>query len=844
MAGQRARSLSRAVFLKHSGDLLCMQGMPSLDSFARDLHHAARRLARERAFTVTSVLTLALCLAANVVIFTVVHSVLLRPLPFARPDELVVIYNRYPKANVPRAGAAVANYYDRKGKLPALVDLALTQGDSGIVGEAGSPQRVRLQRATPSFWPLLGVQPALGRFWSEEENEYGRNDVVVLTDNYWRARFGGNPDVIGQTMRLNELPTTIIGVLPAGFRYLSSDAQLWIPLPSSPDQRLPNARHNNNQEMIGRLRPGATEMEAQAQMDALNAQLTGTDPFAAMVADAGFGTTVENLHAEHVSRIRTPLVLLQVGALFLLLIGAVNLVNLLLIRASARTKELAVRRVLGASGARVVLQVVSETLLLALAGGLLGLGLGAVGLRALGWFGADTLPLGAAISMDWSTAGILLAGSALVGLLLAVPVIWFNVHGHLAPLLNSESRSGTTTRATHRLRHALIVVQVGITFMLLAGAGLLGLSFRRVLATDPGFQPDNLIAGVVALPWTNYREDGQRLAFAERLLTELRALPGVKAASVSTGVPFGRSFNRSALFVEGHTPAPGDSLHAHSTYGVTGDFFQTVGIPLLEGRFLTDADNRSDTFACVVDEDVARLYWPGSSALGRRVFNGPPEIPGVAAATVVGVVGRVKERDLGDPDRPGAVYFSNRVDRSPLTMFVAVRTVQPAETAAPAMREAVLRIDPGLPLDDLHTMQERMRESLSDRRSPMLLAAIFAVVALVLAGIGIYGVLAYAVAQRRREIGVRMALGAQPRQILRQFLVLGGWLLGLGSALGVVAACLVGWSMRSLLFGVAFADPLALGLTAVLITAVGLTACLLPSRRAARVHPMEALRSD
>lgn len=819
--------------------------MPSLNLLVRDFWQAFRALLREKGFTATVLLTLVLCLGANVVIFTVVHSVLLRPLPFPHPDQLVVTVNSYPKAGVERAASSIPNYYERKdNSIPAFAGVAAIRGGSAIVGEAGSPDRVSMWQVTPSFFRVLGVQPALGRFFTEEENEYGKSDVVVLTDGLWRQRFNADPAVIGRPMRINNIPTTIVGVLPPGFRYLSSDARLWMPLPSSKEDRAPQARHNNSLEVIARLKPGATLAEAQAQVDALNARLLKDDPLAKIVADAGFHTQVFGLHAEHVAQIRPVLLLLQAGVLFLLLIGAVNLANLLLIRASAHTRELAIRQALGASRGQVAAQVLAETMVIALLGGLLGLGFGSAGLRTLTLLGTDRLPLGSAIHFDLTVALAALAGAAVVGLLLALPLVWFNLHGNLAPVLNTESRGGTTTRATHRLRHALIVAQIALAFVLLAGAGLLGLSFKRVLAVRPGFQPENLLTGAISLPWVNYKENPARFAFDERLLAEMRALPGVKAAALGTALPFSGNNNDSAIVVEGYTVAPGDSIQAHNIYNVFGDYFVALGIPLREGRFLTAADSRAKERVCVIDEDFARRYWSGRSALGRRLYDGPVDLPNVHLFTVVGVVGSVKQSELTERRAVGAVYFPYVTDGPPFGQAVIVRTVQPPETAGSAMRQAVLRIDPALPLDDLKPMATRIEDSLIARRSPMLLVCIFAGVALVLAAIGIYGVLAYAVAQRQREIGVRMALGALPGQILRQFLLLGAALLTIGTVLGLIGAWFVGRAMSGLLFGIAPTNPVVLGGTAVVLGSIVLLASLLPSRRAARVDPVVALRAE
>ncbi|MDD2763618.1 MAG: ABC transporter permease [Opitutaceae bacterium] len=818
--------------------------MPSISLLVRDLRQAVRALWREKGFTATVLLTLALCLGANVAIFTVVYSVLLRPLPFPHPEELVVTFNGYPKAGVERAGSSISNYYERKDAIPAFAEIAAIRNGSAIIGEAGAADRVSLGHATSSFFHLLGVQPALGRFFTEEENE-AAIFRVVLTDELWRQRFNADPGVIGRTMLVNNIPIAIVGVLPPGFRYLSSDARFWLPLPSSKEERSLKQRHANNAEVIARLKPGATLAEAQAQIDALNARLLKDDPLAKLIEDTGFHTTVARLRAEHVASIRPALLLLQAGVLFLLLIGAVNLVNLLLIRASAHSRELAIRQTLGASHGQVAAQILTETMVVALLGGGLGLGVGAAALRMLALLGTDRLPLGTVITFDWTIALTALGGAAAVGLLLALPLIWFNLHGTLAPVLNTESRGGTTTRTTHRLRHSLIVAQIALAFVLLAGAGLLGMSFQRVLAVHPGFQPDHTLTGRVSMPLVNYKDDAARFAFADRLLVELRALPGVKAAALGASLPFSGYDGNSAVIVEGYTVAPGDSIRTHNLCSVFGDYFAALGIPLREGRLLTAADSRSKDRACLVDEDFARHYWPAGGAAGHRLYNGPPDYPGVHLYTVVGVVGSVKRNDLADRRSKGAVYFPYQsTEGMSFDQWVILRTGQQPEAVGPALRQAVLKIDPGLPVDELKSMVTRIDDSLVARRSPMLLAGVFGGVALGLAAIGIYGVLAYAVAQRRREIGVRMALGALPEQILRQFLRLGATLLAIGTVLGLVGAWLVGRAMSGLLFDIAPANPLVLAGTAVLLGTVVLLACLLPARRAARIDPIVALRAE
>ena len=807
-----------------------------------DLKQACRKLVKAPGFTAVAVLTLALCLGANLVIFAVVDSVLLRPLPFREPDRLVTTINAYPKAGVPRSGSSLPNYYDRREAITAFEKTAAIRGGTAIVGEAGSPERVPIERVSPEFFATLGIAPARGRFFTEEETEYARSGVVILTDPYWRARFHADPNVVGRGMRVDGLKATIVGVLPREFHYLSSRARLFFPLASGADERDIQHRHSNNLQIVARLKPGATLTEAQGQIDALNAKQVAEDPYSTLVKGAGYRTGVFPLHADHVQQIRPTLLLLQGGVAVLFLIGAVNLVNLLLLRASGRAKEFAVRRALGARRRHVARDLLIETMVLALAGGMLGIAAGAVGIRSLAWLGTDRLPLGADVAFNGRLALMALAASVLAGITLALPVLWFNLRGRLALVLQTESRGGTVSRSAQRLRHAFIVGQVALAFVLLVGAGLLGLSLQRVLAVSPGFLPDHVLTGQLVLPWNHYREPASRLAFLERLLDELRAQPGVTYAGINTAMPMGGNADNNATVVEGYVPQPGESIQAHYTSGSVGDYWKAMGIPLREGRLLEAADNHRDQRVCVVDEDFARRYWPNGGVLGRRIANNPV-FTEEEAHTIVGVVGRVKHQELGDSTALGAVYYPYRY-YAPAGVFLVIRTAMAPEAFALTLQRTVLRLDPELPVDDLRPMQWRIDESLIPRRSPTLLAGIFAAAALLLASIGTYGVLAYAVAQQRREIGVRMALGAQRAQIRGQFLGVGARLLAAGLGLGAFGAWGAGRTMKSVLFGVGVVHAGVLAATAGVMLIVVLAACWLPARRAARVDPMEALRNE
>jgi predicted permease len=833
-----------------------------------NLRFALRQLRKAPVFTVTALVTVAICLGANLAIFAVINSILLRPLPFPQSDRLVTIFNTYPKAGVENDGSSITNYYERRGNIAAFSSLSLYREGAEVLGNPGSTEQVEVMRISPEFFATLGVNLAMGRTFTEAEAAVAENNgVVILTDAYWRQRLAADPNILGRDIRVNGIQRKIVGVLPPDFRFLSSEARLFQPIRTRPEQRASSQRHSGGggTHMIARLKPGATIAEAQSQIDAHNAAVEKDNPEAKMMAEAGFRSPVISLHADHVRSIRPTLWLMQAGVFFLLLIGAVNLVNLLLIRASGRAKEMAIRQSMGASRRHVVTQVMVETILLTFCGGLLGVIVGSWGLRLLEVLGASRLPLGAHISFDGSLAAIGLLGAVVLGVLIAVPIAWFNLSSHLANALQSESRTGTINRATQRLRHGFIVAQIALAFVLLAGAALLGLSLKKVMAVSPGFRADQILTGECTISWQLAQDS---VGIVDRLLESIRQQPGIAAAGTITNIPLSGDNGKTAITPKGYVAPPGQSLHGHYSYGVNGDYFSALGIPLREGRFLTPADSHRHYDAngvwkvtkpqrvCVVDEDFARRYWPKGDAVGQQLFH-----PGVTGKdqpwsghkkseveegnlfTIVGVVGTVKQAELTEAQGQGAVYLPYGY-REGASVFVVVRTSQRPEAFAETLRKLVRAAHPDLAFDNIRSMDTRIAESLIARRSPALLAGIFAGVALLLAAIGTYGVLSYSVAQRTREIGIRMALGAQRGQIGTQFLSLGLRLLAAGTIFGLIGAWLAGRAMRSVLFGVPTLPVATLLATALVMSAVSLIACLIPARRATKVDPMIALRSE
>lgn len=819
-----------------------------MERLLQDLRFAFRLLVRDRAFSLTILATLTVCIGANAAIFAVVNSVLLRPLPFPEADRLVLLYNSYPGAGVVRASSGVPDYYDKLRETDAFEELALFQQRGVTVGGEGSAERLTSMGARPSLFRMLRAQPTLGRVFTEAEGEPGSENVAILSDALWRRLFGGEQSAVGRDIRLNGIPHRIVGVMPPDFHWMSSEVELWTPLAFTAEQKSDDARHNNSWTMVGRLKPGASVQLAQQQVDALNAR--NLDRFPALkeiLVNAGFHTVVTPLQDDMVSQVRTTLLLLWGGVLFVLAIGAVNITNLVLVRSTARMKELATRHALGAGLSRLARQLLTETLLLTLVGGVLGALLGYWGLSLLAQSGLESLPRSAEISMDATTVLFTAALALAVGLLVGVVPIMSMRRLNLSQAFREEGRSGTSSRGARVTRRVLVASQVAFAFMLLVGAGLLLASFQKVLRVEPGFTTSNLLTARVSPPSTRYPEQEQVRSFASRLLAEVRALPGVRNAGLTSNIPFGGDFSDSVILAEGYQMAPGESLVSPFRVTASPGYLETLGVTLKSGRLFTDSDTATSQPVVIVDEQLARKFWPGKDPIGRRMFqpenanNLTQPAPNQRWLTVVGVVGATKMAGLVTSDtRAGTYYFP--IEQSGVrTLTLVARTADDPLTITGSIRKVLAAIDPELPLYSVRTMSDRIDESLVDRRLPMLLAVTFGCVALFLAATGLYGVLAYQVTQRKKEIGIRMALGSEPRGIFGLVLREGLVLLGVGFAIGTAGAIAIGRAMESQLYGVGAMDPLVLGAVAGVLGIVAMVACAVPARRASRIDPMMAL---
>jgi predicted permease len=819
-----------------------------MERLLQDVRFGLRLLWRDRGFTVTSLLTLALCIGANAAIFAVVNSILLRPLPVPEPDRLVLLHNSYPRAGVERASNGVPDYYDRLRETDVFEEQALYNTQGVTIGVQGNPQRITSMTARPSLLRMLRAVPIRGRIFSEDEGEPGRDAKVVLTFGLWRELYGGSDAAIGQQLRINGVPHEIVGVLPEGFHFASAEVRLWQPLSFSPEERSDDARHSNNWSMVARLKPGASVAQAQQQIDALNARNLERFPeMREILVNAGFHTVVKPLQEDLIEGIRTTLYLLWGGVLFVLLIGTVNLTNLVMVRSTARMKELATRHALGAGLGRLSRQLLTETTLLTVCGGAIGLLLGYAAVRSLTGLGIERIPRGSEVRLDITAVLFTMALAALVGILSGlVPILNLRARS-LSDAFREESRSGTSGRGTRIVRRTLVTAQLAFAFMLLVGAGLLLASFERVLAVEPGFEPSGVLTARIAPPAARYKDDPSLRTFAARLLERVRAIPGVRHAGITSNIPFGGDYSDSVILAEGYQMAPGESLISPYRIVATPGYFEAMDIKVKTGRAFTDSDTDSAPSVVIVDERLARRFWGNTNPVGRRMYrpSGPEDLtkpgPNVRWSTVVGVVSEVKISGLvATDDRVGAYYFPFAQDvRRGLTLVVKAQGDAAALT--PLLRRELASLDPELPLYSVRTMQERMDESLVDRRTPMLLAVVFAGVALFLAGVGIYGVLAYQVSQRQREIGIRMALGSTTRQIFTLVINEGLALLAGGFAIGIAGAFAIRRTMQSQLYGVGAMEPWVLVSVGIVLGAVAFVASTVPARRAARINPMKAI---
>jgi predicted permease len=807
----------------------------------QDIRFGLKLLWKQKAFSLAALMTLALCIGANTAVFTILHAVVLNGLPFSDSDRLVTMYNLYPGVGVTDRGSnGVPDYLDRRKLTDVFEEVALIGSRGYDVGQEGATRRIDGEYVTPSYFRVLKTQPLLGRTFTEDEAAQGKDRVAVLTEALWDEMFARDPNVIGRDIRLSGVPYSIVGVMPNAYQALNPERKLWVPFAFTPEQTSDDARHSNSWGMIATLKRGVTVAQARQRVDALNkANLTLFPKYKDLLESARFQTKVIGMKDEMVRDIKDTLYLLQAAVLGVLLIGCVNLANLTLVRTSARIKELAVRFSLGAGRWRLSRQLLTESVAISVLGGLLGVGVAIGGVRLLSWLGAEDLPRGGDIRIDNGVLLFTIVTTLLTGLVFGSVPLLSLFKRDLNEVFRGNERMGTAGRHALSLRASLVVIQVSLAFTLLIGSGLLTRSFMRLMTVDPGFRAENVVTAQFSLPSNRYKEGAQRRNAVDALLEKARAIPGAKHVGVTTYLPFSGSNNASGLLIEGHTLAPGELPPVPGWNTINSGYLQAMGIPLHAGRNFADSDGPDSPRVVLVDQFMARKYWPNGDPIGSRLH----DMDGKDTFTVVGVVGSVKTGDLAEQNPVGQVYF-NYKQNSPENMHVVLRGETDKTPLTNALRGALAQVDPEVALFDTKSMPERLSASLLNRRAAMALCLIFAGLALLLAAVGIYGVLAYSVAQRTREIGIRMALGANARDVLRMVLGQGAKVAGVGLLIGAAGAFLLTRAMASLLFEVKPHDPLVFLATGALLAAVALVASFIPSLRAVWIHPSEALRHD
>jgi predicted permease len=817
-----------------------------MQTLLQDLRYGARMLMKKPGFTFIAVITLALGIGATTAIFSVINGVLLRPLDYQEPQQIVTLLakGRWP--------VSPANFLDMRAASHSFVQMAAAEAWGGTLASQDNPEEVAGLRMGDGLFQLLGVQPLMGRSLESEDFQPGRDHVLVLSHKLWQRAFGGDPGIVGQSLTLSGESYTVVGVMPPQFQFppfWSTRAEMWAPLDL---RNRASVRNGSSLRVFARLKPGVSLAAAQAEISAINAQLAQTYP----EENAGLNLRVDPLNDKVVGNVRPALLILSGAVGFVLLIACANVACLLLARAAGRQKEFAVRVALGASRRRVVRQLLTESLLLSLCGAAVGMLLAVWGvdlLKAL-LAGNSTsfsvrLPRLSEIKIDGVVFGFTLAVTIATGMLFGLaPAL-----GASKPDLNEALKEGgrSATGGRRRLRESLVVAELALALVMLVGAGLLMNSFLKLQAVDPGFTPRNLLTMTVSLAGAPQYAGATREAFYRRLTEQLAALPGVETASAINHLPLAGDVWGRALTIEGRPlPPPGERDGA--TWRVSRpDYFRTMGIPLIAGRDFEQRDTADTPGVVILNEAAARRYWPDADPIGKRVTLDDPGSPSPRWLTVVGVAKNVKQEswtseplnEVYMPFQQSAGFYANTA-RQFTSMTVVVRTtVEPGSLAA-AAQATVRAIDPSLPVSNVVSMEQVIADALWQPRFNLQLIGVFAGVALLLAGVGLYGVMSYSVAQRTQEVGLRMALGAQSRDVIKLIVGQGMKLVLLGMTLGLVAAAALTRVMTGLLFGVSATDPATFAIVSLILAGVAVGACFVPARRATRVDPMVALRYE
>jgi predicted permease len=810
-----------------------------LETMWQDLRHGVRTLLKKPGFTVVAVLTLALGIGANTAIFSVINVVLLKPLPYKDPDRLVMVWENNPQRDFDMFPVSPANYADWRDQNTVFEDIGTSTSAMYTMTGRGEPESLLAYRFSENFFRVMGVEPVLGRTFTPEEDQAGNNRVAILSHSLWQRLFGGDTAALGQALTLDGQSYTVIGVMPPSFDHPTRDTQLWTPL--ALPANLLGQRRASILRLVARLKPDATIEQAQSELGAIAGRLAEQYP----QTNAGWGVKIISLSDMRVGDIRGALLMLLGAVGFVLLIACANVANLQLARAAARQKELVIRSALGASRGRLVRQFLTESLLLSVVGGALGLLLAFWGVNGLvAIFPRNianlNIPIVEEIPINAEVLGFTVAVSLLTGLIFGLAPALQASNPDLNETLKDGGRGSTKGLRGRRARSLLVVSEIALSLVLLVGAGLLMKSFLRLQGSGLGFDTGNILSLRVRLANYKYPEVAQRRSFFEQLDQRLKSLPQVESAGAVMYIPLSGWQASTTFNIDGRAPAAQGEEPAADYQIATPDYFKTMGIPLIRGRYFSEQDTENHPPVVIIDEAMADRYWPGEDPVGRNLVfsqqNGPVKIQ------VVGVVGHVKHLGLEEESNP-TLYLPLSQTPTSLMCF-AIRTKGDMESLTAAVRNEVYAMDKDQPMTHVMSMEKLASESLAPRRVSMLLTVCFAAVALILAALGIYGVISYSVSQRTQEIGVRMALGARGRDVLKMVIGQGMKMAFVGVAVGLVGAFALTRLIQSLLFGVSATDPLTFAMISLLLTAVALLACWVPARRAARVDPIVTLRSE
>lgn len=805
----------------------------------QDVYHVLRSHAKRPSSALLTVTVFALAVGANITVFSAFNGFLLRPLPYPDDDRLFMIYDSLPKVGVANAGASIPGYLDWRGQATALEEAAIFAPTNRTLRHEEAPERIAVTRASPSLFAVLGVAPALGRGFTEDEAVPGDDRVILLSHGLWSTRFGARADVVGEAVRLDEDLFRVVGVMPERFGFPDRDVDAWVPFAYTPSEAADDRRFQGLASSIGRLRRDATLAGLNAELDAIARRSIERLPQLESFAEVtGYTVRARPLRDYVVGDLEQRLLVLQGLVLAVLLIACANVANLQLSRLIGRRKELAVRAALGAGRRRLAQLIVVETVLLALAGAGGGLALAYGGIQLVRVLGLERARDGFELSLDPVVLVVTVGGALLAAFLSALLPLFVLLREDLAHTVQEIGRANTAVIATRRWRSGLVVVQLAAAVALLVGSGLLMKSFYELQRRGPGFQPAGVWSAAVALPATRYADDDARARFFELTLTQLRSLPGVDAAGFTTALPFSGQNSGATVLIDGYAPPDGGPPPVAQLRSIDEEYLAALEIPIARGRnFIANESER----VAIVDESFARAYWPDGDALGRRVREGAD--PQGVWYTIVGVARHVKHESFTQDEFEHTLYWHYLQKPQPSGMFV-LRTALPTQSLTAAAQSAVAAIDPGVALYDVAPMDVRVLRALGPQRASMVLTLTFGVIAVALAVIGVYGVLAFTVARRIGEFGVRMAIGARTADILGMVMKQGARMIVAGLMIGMAVAFALGRMLAARIPEVGASDPVVLAAAAILLTSAALVASWFPARRAARIDPMQALRQD